>query len=68
MKRNKILVKMNIYDLIPRAFSFFLLLRDCAENGNGNSALSLSIKKKGLRERLENSKRNFDIIFRTFLK
>ena len=46
MKRNKILVKMNIYDLIPRAFSFFLLLRDCAENGNGNSALSLSIKKK----------------------
>lgn len=66
MKRNKISVKMSIYDLISRAFSFFLLLRDCAENGNENSALSLSIKKKGLRERLENSKRNFNIFFERF--
>ena len=44
MKQSKISAKLNIYDLIPRAF-FFLILRDCAENGNENSVLSFNIKK-----------------------
>ena len=44
MKGNNILVKLNIYGLIPRAFSFPLMLRNSAVNGNGNSVLSLNIQ------------------------
>ena len=43
MKRNKISVKLTIYDLVPRVFFFLLLiLRDNVENGNKKS---LNIKK-----------------------
>ena len=42
MKRNKISGKQNICDLVPRAFSFFLILRDNVENGDETS---LNIKK-----------------------
>ena len=45
-KRNKISVKLNICDLIPWEFSFFLILGDNTENGKGNFVLSLNFKKK----------------------
>ena len=45
MKHNKISVKQNIFDLIPRASSFFLILRDNVENENKKN-LSLSKKQK----------------------
>ena len=47
MKRNKISVKLTIYDLVPRVFFFLLLiLRDNVENGNKKS---LNIKNAKMR-------------------
>ena len=61
MKCNKFSVILNICNLIPMHFSF-LILKDSVENGNGNSLLSLNIKKpKMLCEK--KLKRNADIIF-----
>ena len=45
MKRNKISVKQNIFDLVPRASSFFFILRDNVKNGN-EKHISISKKQK----------------------
>ena len=46
-KCNKISVNLNIWKLVPRDFSIFLILRDSTKNGNGNSVLPLNSKKEG---------------------
>ena len=38
-------VKLNIFDLIPGAFLFFLISRDSGKYENGNSVLSICTKK-----------------------
>ena len=45
MKRDKISIKQNIFDLVPRTSLFFLILRDKVENGN-EKYLSISKKQK----------------------
>ena len=50
MKRDKISIKQNIFDLVPRASSFFLILRDNVENGNEKN-LSISKKQKSYFEK-----------------
>ena len=46
MKRDKISVKQNIFDLVPRASSFFLILRDNVENWNEKTSLTIKKVKK----------------------
>ena len=46
MKRDKISVKQNIFDLAPRAPSLFLTLRDKVENGNKKKILNIKKAKK----------------------
>ena len=46
MKRDKISIKQNIFDLVPRASSFFLILRDNVENGNEKKSLNIKKAKK----------------------
>ena len=46
MKRDKISIKQNIFDLVPRASSFFLILRDNVENGNEKKSLTIKKAKK----------------------
>ena len=46
MKRGKISVKQNIFDLVSQASLFFFILRDNVENGNEKKNLSISKKQK----------------------
>ena len=55
MKRDKISVKQNIFDLIPRASSFFLIIRDNVENGN----LSISQKQNSSRSETGKSEEKY---------
>ena len=63
MKRDKISIKQNIFDLVPRASSFFLILRDNVENGNEKKISQYQKSKKVLGVRLDNLKKNIDITF-----
>ena len=45
MKRDKIWLKQNSFDLVPRASSVFLILSDEVENGKEKN-LSISKKQK----------------------
>ena len=58
MKRDKILVKQNIFDLFPRASSFLLILRDNVENGNEKN-LSISKKKKSSASETDKSEKKY---------
>ena len=44
-KHNKISGNWNIWNLVPRDFSVFLILRDNNENWNGNSVLAFNLEK-----------------------
>ena len=66
MKRDKISIKQNIFDLVPRASSFFLILRDKVENGNKKKISQYQKSKEVLGVRLENLKTNINIPFRLF--
>ena len=57
MKRDKILLRQNIFDLVPRASSFFLILSDNVENGKEKKISQYQKSKKALGVRLENLKR-----------
>ena len=46
MKRDRIWVKQNIFDLAPRGSSFFLILRDNVENKNEKESLNIKKAKK----------------------
>ena len=46
MKREKIWLKQNIFDLVPRASSVFLILSDNVENGKGKKSLNIKKAKK----------------------
>ena len=46
MKRDKISLKQNIFDLAPGASSFFLILTDNVENGNEKKSLNIKKAKK----------------------
>ena len=46
MKRDKVSVKQNIFDLVPLAPSLFLTLRDNVENGNKKKSLNIKKAKK----------------------
>ena len=68
MKRDKISVKQNIFDLAPRAPSLFLTLRDKVENGN-KKKFSISKKQKSsgsetgkLEEKKVTAKLNFQLV------
>ena len=63
MKRDKISVKQNIFDLVSQASLFFFILRDNVENGNEKKISQYQKSKKVLGVRLENLKTNIDITF-----
>ena len=65
MKRNTISVKQNICNLFPRAFSFFLILRDNVEM-EMKKISQYQKSKNTLGVRQENLKRNINITFRLF--
>ena len=46
MKRDKISIKQNIFDLVPRVSSFFLILRDNVEIGHEKKNLNIKKVKK----------------------
>ena len=46
MKGEKIWLKQNIFDLVPRASSVFLILSDNVENGKGKKSLNIKKAKK----------------------
>ena len=63
MKRDKISVKQNIFDLVSQASLFFFILRDNVENGNEKKISQYQKSKKVLGVRLDNLKKNIDITF-----
>ena len=46
MKHGKISLKQNIFDLVLRASSFFLILRDNVESGSEKKSLKIKKAKK----------------------
>ena len=68
MKRDKIWLKQNSFDLVPRASSVFLILSDEVENGKEKN-LSISKKQKSsgsetgkLEEKKVTAKLNFQLV------
>ena len=68
MKRDKISVKHSIFDLVPQASSFFLILRNNMKNENQKN-LSISKKQKSsgsetgkLEEKKVTAKLNFQLV------